>query len=186
MFGHLKISKRFNSLRWFYGVLILKLFITSPLEAEETSKDKLEVAFIYQFTSYIEWPTPGKNKFQISTLGTAANTSLSADSWNELSTKLIKGQPIEIHLDAKTDIARKSQIVLFETKDTSELKQMIKHFAGSGALTISEGEGFGELGVMINFFYEDNRLRFEINRGACEKEKIKVGPQLLKLAKIVE
>jgi len=46
-------------------------------------------------------------------------------------------------------------------------------------------ERFAEHGGMVAFTVEDQKVRFNINVGAVERAGLKMGSQLLKLARIV-
>ena len=52
-------------------------------------------------------------------------------------------------------------------------------------MSVGEVEGFTRLGGVINFFEEDNRLRFKINLEAAKREGLKMSSQLLRSAQIV-
>lgn len=71
------------------------------------------------------------------------------------------------------------------TEPTHELTKIVKNLKNTHCLTISFGEGRLEtIGTMMNFFKEDEHLRFEVNLQAVTKEKLSMSAQLLKLAKI--
>jgi hypothetical protein len=50
-------------------------------------------------------------------------------------------------------------------------------------LIVRESDRFVKDGGMIGFCLEENRIRFEINLESTEKAKVKIGAQLLALAK---
>ncbi|MBL7215949.1 MAG: YfiR family protein, partial [Phycisphaerae bacterium] len=52
-------------------------------------------------------------------------------------------------------------------------------------LTISDLVGFAKRGGIIGFVEDNNKIRFEINLDAAQKENIKIRSQLLTLAKEV-
>ena len=64
----------------------------------------------------------------------------------------------------------------------SELEEILKLIGDKNILIVSENEGFGELGVIINFFINNNKVNFEINRNAELKSKIKLRSQLYKVS----
>ena len=53
-------------------------------------------------------------------------------------------------------------------------------------LTVGEMPQFSELGGIINFVNQEGKLRFEINRNASLRQKLKISSHLLKLAIIVD
>ena len=50
---------------------------------------------------------------------------------------------------------------------------------------MGEAEHFVQDGGMIEFFLEDNKVRFNINLDAAERAKLKISARLLALAKTV-
>ena len=155
----------------------------------DSEKDKIESAFIYQFTNYIDWPlirdqSEGAAPFVISVAG---NSPIVAELEDLAKTKTVKGRKIAVH--QFTDASRltlNSSIIIIAVPDEDLLKDVIRRSKGTSALIVSFSRGFAEKGAMINFFLDEGRLRFEINRRAIENQNLRVGSQLLKLAKLIE
>lgn len=145
------------------------------------SAQKLETAFVFQFTNYIEWPEATAEPFVISILG---EDSLLPHLEELAKQKTVKGREIRVLFAKDLGQLKKSQIVIAATDDEDLLKRLIKK--NRGALIVSHHEGFAEKGAMINFFEDSGHLKFEINRRALEEQRLVVSSQLLKLARIVE
>ena len=69
-----------------------------------------------------------------------------------------------------------------EKKYVPELLQMS---TSSITLTVSDLPEFAKQGGIIGFVKDNNKIRFEINLAAAQKENIKIRSQLLTLAKEV-
>jgi hypothetical protein len=52
-------------------------------------------------------------------------------------------------------------------------------------LTVSDERGFAQQGVGINFYTEEDKVRFEINQDAVNRSGLRISSKLLSLAKIV-
>jgi len=181
------------SLRPFVLLLISIVSFSEPAnptpEAGDVSRAKLETAFIYQFTNYIEWSArdPAQQEarpFVITILG----DSPIENEFNELSkAKKVKNRPIKVLRVASAKlISKESDIVFVATGSVDVLHEVVSKAKGSGALIVSDSQGFATEGAMINFFLDDGRLRFEINRHKLEGEHLVMSSQLLKLAKLVD
>jgi hypothetical protein len=148
---------------------------------------QIESAFIYQFTNFIEWPEDAQivnknGKFLISVYGSPQLvTELQASS----NGKTIKGYPIEIRLFMKAEELMPSQIVYVKDPGADAFLQILKKIKGKGTLLISHAKGLGEKGSMINFFADEGRIKFEINRTSIETEQFQVNSRLLKLARLI-
>jgi hypothetical protein len=68
-------------------------------------------------------------------------------------------------------------------KQTETAITMIK--GRSGILTVGESDGFIELGGMIRFVQDRNRVRFQVNQDVAESEGLVISSKLLRLAEIV-
>jgi hypothetical protein len=56
---------------------------------------------------------------------------------------------------------------------------------GIDVITVGDTVGYANKGVMINFFLENNKVRFEINIDMFKQKNMQVSSKLLSLAKIV-
>jgi hypothetical protein len=66
------------------------------------------------------------------------------------------------------------------------MKEILAKLSGRKTLTVSELPGFASRGGVINFFVENNKVRFEINPATAQSEGLKISSQLLSVGKIVE
>jgi hypothetical protein len=69
--------------------------------------------------------------------------------------------------------------------DAVVLRSVSAKLKGSASLIVAHARDFAKLGAMINFYLDDERLRFEINPAALKRENLQAGSQLLNLAKLV-
>ena len=53
-------------------------------------------------------------------------------------------------------------------------------------LTVSDTEGFGEAGVLINLFMEKGRVKFEVNTSSLKSSDLSISYKLLRMARQVE
>jgi len=78
-----------------------------------------------------------------------------------------------------------AHLLFISTSEKGRVKEILKSLADAPVLTISEMEGFGQNGGIINFITVDNKIQFEINSEKAQQHKLKISSQLLKLARIV-
>jgi hypothetical protein len=77
------------------------------------------------------------------------------------------------------------QVVFVNSAEDKLLSEILNSLKGTSALVVGESEGFAERGGEIQFFLEDNKLRFAINVDAIHRARLTVSSKLLALAKIV-
>jgi hypothetical protein len=71
-----------------------------------------------------------------------------------------------------------------ENKDL--IRKHLEAVKDQSILTIGETETFSHMCGIINFFQEDNHLRFKINLDAAQHAGLKLSSQILMSAEIVE
>lgn len=147
---------------------------------------ELEAAYIYQLTNYIEWPEESSHSNEPFVISIIGETPLAEALEKIAQTKTIKGRKIQIQKDSTPETLQKSQAIFISSEAQQELNAVVKNTTKKSVLTIAHIPEAAERGIMINFYVEDGRLRYELNRKKLENEKFKVSSQLLKLAKIVE
>ena len=73
--------------------------------------------------------------------------------------------------DPKTDL-RECRVLFIAASESDNLDSVLRDIKGSAILTIGDTAGYAERGVIVNFYMEQNK-------------GLRIGSQLLKLAKIV-
>jgi hypothetical protein len=155
-------------------------------DGNASSEYQVKAAFLFHFAQFVDWP---------------AEAFKGADS--PLTYCTLGEDPFHGALDAtlngKTVGARAFRVRHF--KQVQELQECQVLFVGAGekkavlsaldvakrgpVLTVGEAEHFVQDGGMIEFFLEDNKVRFNINLDAAERAKLKISARLLALAKTV-
>ncbi|MEF8711286.1 MAG: YfiR family protein [Candidatus Accumulibacter propinquus] len=60
---------------------------------------------------------------------------------------------------------------------------VLRTLAGQAVLTVSDADGFIDVGGAIGIVQGEGRLQFEVNRQALEQAQLKASSNLLKLAR---
>ena len=150
-----------------------------PAAQDVSLEYRVKAGFLYNFVRYIEWPEPVSGSFLICVAGqNPFGTVLEELIQNER----VRGVPL------RTEVIPgplpECQVVF--TPKTSNVPAYLKAVAGTPTLTVGETDRFIEQGGLINFFVEQGRVRFEVNRAAAERVKLRISSRLLQLARIVE
>ena len=103
-----------------------------------------------------------------------------------MSDKKAQGRSFEVKKISNPQDVKSFQIVFISSSETRRLPQILDAAKKSSVLTIGETEQFVDLGGMINLFFEDAQLRFEVNADAAEKARLVISSKLLRLAKRVK
>ena len=162
----------------------------NPLSAVSVNEGSLEyplkLAFLYNFTKFVEWPSasfrdPGAS-LAICVIG---NDPFSPDLEAELRSRTVGSHPVEVKTLRSSDALSVCHIVFVPATEENRAARIVSSLKGSSTLTVGETEGFAGLGGIINLTVEQDKLHFEVNPLAAERAGLKISSKLLSLAKIV-
>jgi hypothetical protein len=113
-----------------------------------------------------------------------ASQSPSSEVLFKLDGKSIKQRKIKVIAYQEEICLEQSHTLFFATQDKAFIQQVLDQIKGHSILTIGEVDGFARMGGVINFFKEQNRLRFRVNVDAVQRNALKMSSQLLVSAEI--
>ena len=88
-------------------------------------------------------------------------------------------------VDSRTSL-NECRVLFIAASESSNLRRVLKDIKGNVTLTVGDTNGYAAQGVMVNFYPESNKVRFEINVDAARRASLRISSQLLKLARIVQ
>ncbi len=152
------------------------------VNAETLSEYQVKAAFIYNIAKFVDWPQGIDTKTaRICIIG----SDPFGDNMNALQGKPIDGRLISVtNLDSSADL-KSCQILFVSSSESGNLDGILRTLSGSSVLTIGDTGGYAQRGVVVNFYLESQKVRFEINIDAAKRAKLNISSQLLKLARIV-
>jgi hypothetical protein len=142
----------------------------------------LKAAFIYNFINYIDWDAGNNNSDFV--IGIVGSSDVTRSLIGFSKGKTAKEKKIIIRVFNRPEEIENCQI-LFIPRDLPFSLHSILEKTDKGTLTISEETGFAEQGTALNFYIQNDKLKFEANIKAIDGAGLKAGSQLLKLARIV-
>jgi hypothetical protein len=178
-----------------HKIIILKLvlaaiailfFLGPPVKAQY-NENIIKAAYIERITRFVEWPVRNNsNSSDLFVIGV-----YDEDDFYSTLTDVFKEKPIKEH---------KVKIILIKGPEeingcnlcyiSSIAKPMIRKFVtlanSSGVLLMSETTNFSKEGVHINFYIEDEKLKFEINEQSISSAGFKVSYLLMQNTRIVQ
>jgi hypothetical protein len=175
------------------------LFYGHASAASPASREyAMKAAFLYNFIVFTEWPKEAlptaDDPMVIGIIGQDpfgdAFESIVPAKGRKIAIKRFGGLS-ELKRAGDAEMARTTEagrhchllfICISEAENISEILNMVKD---ASVLTVADTSGFLESGGMINLVVEEKKLRFEISNIAASKAGLKIGSQLLRLAKRV-
>jgi len=168
------------------GWLFLASSPTAHSQNEESVEYPVKLAFLYNFTKFVEWPPDSyRNQGSPLVMCIVGDDPFSPDLEGELRTRTVGGHPVEVRTMRPNDNLSICHIAFVPATEKDQAARIVRGLKGSSTLTVGETEGFAALGGIINLTVEGNKLHFEVNLPAAERAGLKISAKLLSLAKIV-
>lgn len=163
------------------------LFLSNLPANAQYNENIIKAAYIERITRFIEWPVKdnllSRDMFVIGVYG-------ENEFYNTL-TEVFKEKPIKDHKVTIIPIKSPEEIYTCNLCYISEsAKPLINKFVAdansSGVLLISGTTDFSKAGVHINFYIEDEKLKFEINEKSIVSAGFKVSYLLMQTTRIIK
>jgi hypothetical protein len=156
------------------------LSLASPAPSPGALEYQLKAAFLLKFTLFVEWSEADSHApFAVCIVG--------EDPFGSVLDQTVEGETINGRKIVIRRVRREGTsgcgmlYISAQEKNPSE----ILAGAGSGVLTIGEGDTFLDQGGMIAFVIDNRRVRFDADPAAARKAGLKLSSRLLSVARIV-
>jgi hypothetical protein len=144
------------------------------------SEAQVKAAFVYNVMRFVGWPQTS-GALRLCTVGDDALAGALAG----LAGKPLDSLSIEVRaLGARAPLAQ-CDVVYVAASAASATVDIVRGLEGRAVLTVGDAPGLAQQGLIVNFFLQEERVRFEINPVAAQRAGVKISSQLLSLARIV-
>jgi hypothetical protein len=152
------------------------------IRAQTADEPALKAAFLHNFVRFTEWPP-------------------STASAGPLALCVLDAEPVARELEAversqaaagvvlrlrPEDNPRACALLYVGDLPDAKAQALLQRLAGAPVLTVGDSASFTHRGGVINFYVEQNRVRFAINVEAAHRARLQISSRLLSLATIVK
>jgi hypothetical protein len=174
-------TTRFGATRML--LLCLSLASSSSAQQAQPSEYQIKAAFIFNFAKFVEWPAAAfADEKSPLCIGVFGDNPFGADLERFIRDKTINDHPLTMRECPTLEEAKKCHILFISASEKTRLREIFKTLQGANVLTVSETDGFTEMGGMVNFVSEGNKIRFQIDDGSAKSVGLKISAKLLSLA----
>lgn len=163
--------------------LILFAFIVlvagrQDVQAQVSSYEELQAAYLYNFAKYIKWPDESE-VFVIGVYGNKATIMPTLES--TIKGRKVYGREIVLRVITTPQEVSVCQIVYLPEQESRNINLISQAMTGKTTLLVTE-EDLIKKGAMISFVVEDDMLRFKLKKSALSQTGLVISEGLWKLA----
>jgi hypothetical protein len=143
----------------------------------------VKAVFLFNFAKYVDWPASQGSSAAIRVC-VPANPPFLAIVREAVRGESVNGRALTATGLDGLDDARECDILYVGNSSTPDAAAWIDAVRGRQTLTVGEGKLVD--GLVIAFVRDQNRLRFDIDRGVAAKQNLSISSRLLGLARRVD
>lgn len=178
--------------RWWKSILALLcgliLGVASSARAQSgmNAEYPVKLAFLYQFALFVEWPSDAfPNATSPLVVCVVGEDPFDPELEGELGSRTVDKHHMVIRRLKRGSDSRACHMVFVPHAESRQGDAIVGSLKGLPVLTVGETNGFAEGGGIVNFTFEGNKLRFEINLDAASRTPLRISSKVLAMARIV-
>lgn len=167
--------------------LIIFLALTASIPAfSQIEQYDIKAVLISKIAKYIDWPPETQSKSEYFTIGVIGENPFGEALELAFENREIKNKKVVVKYFRDVERFNHCDVVFISSSGKDSLDKILPRLRGKSILTIGDTKGFGEKGVLINFYIRNNKIRFELNESAAKAEGFRIDYRLRNIAKIID
>lgn len=142
----------------------------------------LKAAYLFNFIQFTQWPVPPEEPFHLCVLG---RTPLDDQLARLEGKQVLNGLHITVRRVGPRDVLSGCHALYVDDSQRAQADEVLNRLAGTAVLTITDGDGLADKGMMIEIHKRELRLGFEVNLRVARRANLNFSARMLKLASYV-
>jgi hypothetical protein len=167
------------------AAIAIPLLVTMTAVAQDVTEPALKAAFIYNFAKFTEWPADVMGAGEPLALCVVGDAAIGEALERAVKGRTLLGRGMGV-FQSVADVRPKEacQVLYLSGVTASQAAKLLLGLRDTPVLTISDAEGFTEVGGIAQFFFEHGQLRFNVHLEAAKRARLRISSRLLALATI--
>ncbi|MEG3639239.1 YfiR family protein [Magnetococcus sp. PR-3] len=173
------------SIRWMLLILLLCPWPHSSsayADSQARLAYAIKGALLTKIPKFVKWPTEVMDNDQL-TICTVGKNPFKA-SLKLLRKKKAFGKPIRFQSVNARNLER-CQLLFFSREGLEKYQSILQKSQRKAILTVSDHDGFLEMGGILHMALKGKKIKLAINRSAVDRSGLKLRAQLYQLARVV-
>jgi hypothetical protein len=165
------------------AVAALLLLRVLPSPAQEVTGPALKASYIHNFVTFTKWPTDAFPGTAVSTFCVLGDAAVAEALERAVKGRLHAGHPITVSRVTPTASLRGCSVLYLSSIAAPQAVQILAAVRDLPVLTISDIEGFAELGGIVQLFYARGSLLFTVRVEPAKRARLELSSRLIILSK---
>lgn len=167
-------------------ILIMTLYFPASVLPQE-EEYAIKAAYLERLTRFIKWPASSdisdpSEPFVICVVGRNPFGPLLEKIYAH---RKIRNKTVRLIHEETLEKIPDCHLAFISESAGGKLPEILSHVRDRPILTVGDTQGFAEKGVIVNFYLDDRKVRFEINESAARATGLSMSYKLLRLARII-
>jgi len=160
--------------------------LSAHAQASSVSEYRVKAAFVYNFAKFVDWPAVAFANNQAPLILCIVGTDPFGTVLEVFKDKTIQHRKFVVQHKSQGEALNDCRIIFISASERHSLGRLLEPLQDNLILTVSDVDGFLEVGGMINLITVANKIRFEVNLDAVRRAGLTISARLLKLATTVK
>ena len=163
------------------------LAFSQKTQADLALEYQVKCAYVFNFARFVEWPASAFPSAESPLIvGLAGNNKFTEALRNSLRGRIVENRPLVIKEVTDSDQASKVHILAFGNPDAAMITALLQKVGGRPVLTVSDADGFLDMGGMIQLKLKGDKVQFSVNLPTVDQSGLKISSQMMQYAEIKE
>lgn len=180
------VPGRIMSVRTAVSVALCALFFVSCFavtRAQDVVGPSLKAAVIYRFALFATWPPSALAPTAPLTMCVAGDGNVRVALERTVNSLTVDDRPIAVATVYPDQPSPRCHILYISAMSSAQAARLVAAVSNTPVLTMSDLEGFNEMGGVAELFYEAGGIRFRIDRDAVQRSGLQLSSRLLGLSR---
>lgn len=166
--------------QWLF--FILTCLSVYSVNATSLSEQQLKAAYLYNFSSYTQWPSGTGNELYLCVFAKPHVMN----AFFELDGEKVSNRMLKVKDNLELGQISKCHIIYISQSEQKKLSVILKRIENKAILTVSDIPEQPNQGILITMYVKRNKIKFNINKKLAILKQLTISSRLLRLANKVE
>lgn len=164
------------------AALAVCLFGASAPRAQEVTEPALKAAFVYNVAKFVEWPPAALPPAAQLTICVLNDRQFIEELTRAVKDRALLGHGITVLRVEPDGPFRSCHVLYVSGTPPARVAAIAQALADAPVLTIGDLDDFVKNGGIARLFFQNGRLRLDVNLGGARRSQLRINSRLLALA----